>query len=88
MDFLEVARDFGLPLALLIFAVIVLWRAWRLERQRRERDLEERAKRLAEREEELYSLYRELALKDLNKLVRKRLLKHRKQDEQNREVPG
>jgi|GEM_PF-5829639 len=85
MEFLELARNFGLPLALLIFAVIVLWRAWRLERQRRERDLEERAKRLAEREEELYSLYRELALKDLDKLVRKRL-KRRKQDGQNREV--
>lgn len=84
MDFLEIARDFGLPLTLLIFAVIVLWRAWQKERQRREEDLGERAAKLAGREEELYSLYRELALKDLNKLVRKRLAKCRKADEKQK----
>jgi len=88
MDFLEVARNFGLPLTLLIFAVIALWRAWRVERQLREKELTERAKKLAVREEELYALYRAIALKNLSKLVRKRLLKYRKQDGQNREVPG
>jgi len=88
MEFLELARNFGLPLALLIVAVVVLWRAWRLERQLREKELDARAARLMVREEELYTLYRELALRDLNKLVRKRLLKYGKQDEQSKNIPG
>ena len=88
MELLELARNFGLPLALLIVAVVVLWRAWRLERQVREKELDARAARLMVREEELYTLYRELALRDLNKLVRKRLLKHGNQDEQSKDIPG
>jgi hypothetical protein len=69
MEALALVRDFGIPLALLIAAVIALWRAWRLERKMRERDLRERRRRLLIREEELYTIYRELALRELSGLV-------------------
>lgn len=69
MSVLALVRDFGIPLALLIAAVIALWRAWRLERKMRERDLRERRRRLLIREDELYTIYRELALQELNRLV-------------------
>jgi hypothetical protein len=61
MDALGLVRDFGIPIALLIAAVVALWRAWQLERKMRERDLVERREKLLAREDELYSLYRELA---------------------------
>lgn len=69
MEALALVRDFGIPLALLIAAVIALWRAWRLERKMRERDLRERRRRLLIREEELYTIYRELALRELSGLI-------------------
>jgi hypothetical protein len=72
MEALGLVRDFGIPLALLIAAVIALWRAWRLERKMRERDLQERRQKLVARENELYSLYRELALRELSGLVNDR----------------
>lgn len=69
MEALALVRDFGIPLALLIAAVIALWRAWRLERKMRERDLSQRRRRLLIREEELYTIYRELALRELSGLI-------------------
>lgn len=72
MEALALVRDFGIPLALLIAAVVALWRAWRLERKMRERDLQERRQKLVARENELYSLYRELALRELSGLVNDR----------------
>lgn len=72
MDIGALARDFGIPLALLIAAVAALWRAWRLERKMRERDLADRCRRLSFHEDELYSLYRELALRELRRLTRGR----------------
>ena len=69
MNVLGLVRDFGIPLALLIAAVVALWRAWRLERKMRERDLAERRQRLLAREDELYYLYRELALRELAGLI-------------------
>jgi len=69
MNVLAMVRDFGIPLALLIAAVIALWRAWRLERKMRERDLAERCQKLIVREDELYALYRELALRELVRLT-------------------
>lgn len=72
MTVLGLIRDFGIPLALLIAAVLALWRAWLVERRMRERDLAERKKRLLAREEELYSLYRELALRELARLTNSR----------------
>lgn len=72
MSVLGLVRDFGIPLALLVAAVIALWRAWRLERKMRERDLAERRERLMAREQELYRLYRELALRELVRLTNSR----------------
>ncbi len=69
MSVLGLVREVGIPLALLIAAVIALWRAWLLERKMRERDLQERRQRLLSREDELYYLYRELALRELANLV-------------------
>ena len=69
MEALALVREFGIPLALLIAAVIALWRAWLLERKMRERDLRERRRRLLIREEELYTIYRELALRELSGLI-------------------
>jgi len=69
MSVLGLVRDFGIPLALLIAAVVALWRAWRLERKMRERDLAERRQRLLAREDELYFIYRQLALRELANLV-------------------
>lgn len=72
MEALALVRDFGIPLALLIAAVVALWRAWRLERKMRERDLAERRKKLLARESELYYIYRELALRELSGLINDR----------------
>ncbi|MCK4333604.1 hypothetical protein KAX06_02320 [candidate division WOR-3 bacterium] len=69
MNVLGLVRDFGIPLALLIAAVVALWRAWLLERRMRERDLAERCQKLIVREDELYALYRELALRELSGLI-------------------
>ena len=69
MNVLGLVRDFGIPLALLIAAVVALWRAWLLERRMRERDLAERCQKLIVREDELYALYRELALRELVRLT-------------------
>jgi hypothetical protein len=73
METLGLVRDFGIPLALLIAAVVALWRAWRLERKMRERDLSQRSRRLLIREEELHAIYRELALRELSGLVESNL---------------
>ncbi|TKJ43433.1 hypothetical protein CEE36_03615 [candidate division TA06 bacterium B3_TA06] len=69
MSVLGLVREVGIPLALLIAAVIALWRAWRLERRMRERDLQKRRQRLLAREDELYFIYRQLALRELANLV-------------------
>jgi len=69
MSVLGLAREVGIPLALLIAAVVALWRAWRLERKMRERDLAERRQKLLARESELYYLYRQLALRELVRLT-------------------
>lgn len=69
MSVLGLVREVGIPLALLVAAVIALWRAWRLERKMRERDLQERRQRLLAREDELYFIYRQLALRELANLV-------------------
>lgn len=69
MEAFALVRDFGIPLTLLIAAVVALWRAWRLERKMRERDLAERREKLLARESELYYLYRELALRELSGLI-------------------
>ncbi len=72
MNVLGLVREVGIPLALLIAAVVALWRAWRLERKMRERDLAERCQKLIVREDELYALYRELALRELVRLTSNR----------------
>ncbi len=72
MEALALVRDFGIPLALLIAAVAALWRALRLERRLRERDLADRHRRLSAHEQELYGLYRKLALRELSKLASNR----------------
>jgi hypothetical protein len=72
MEALALVRDFGIPLALLIAAVAALWRAWRLERRLRERDLADRHRRLSTHEQELYGLYRKLALRELGRLANNR----------------
>lgn len=69
MDFVALVREVGIPLALLVTAVAVLWRAWRLECRLRDKDIRERQAKLDERESELYTLYRELALRELAGLV-------------------
>jgi len=69
MSVLGLVREVGIPLALLVAAVIALWRAWLLERKMRERDLQERRQRLLAREDELYFIYRQLALRELANLV-------------------
>ncbi|MEA3312605.1 MAG: hypothetical protein U9Q76_10350 [candidate division WOR-3 bacterium] len=69
MNVLGLVREVGIPLALLIAAVVALWRAWLLERKMRERDLAERRQKLLARESELYYLYRELALRELAGLI-------------------
>ncbi|TET23619.1 MAG: hypothetical protein E3J71_01735 [Candidatus Stahlbacteria bacterium] len=69
MSVLGLVREVGIPLALLIAAVIALWRAWLLERKMRERDLSQRRQRLLAREDELYFIYRQLALRELANLV-------------------
>lgn len=69
MSVLGLVREVGVPLALLVAAVIALWRAWRLERKMRERDLSQRRQRLLAREDELYFIYRQLALRELANLV-------------------
>lgn len=73
MSVLGLVRDFGIPLVLLIAAVLALWRSWLLERKMRERDLAERREKLLAREQELYRLYRELALRELSGLVKRHL---------------
>jgi len=73
MDILALVRDFGIPVALLAAAVAALWRVWRIEHRLRERDREERLKKLIEREDELYAIYRELALRELGSLADERL---------------
>ncbi|MBA7604847.1 hypothetical protein ES703_11975 [subsurface metagenome] len=69
MSVLGLVREVSIPLALLVAAVIALWRAWLLERRMRERDLQERRQRLLAREDELYFIYRQLALRELANLV-------------------
>lgn len=69
MSVLGLVREVGVPLALLVAAVIALWRAWLLERKMRERDLSQRHQRLLAREDELYFIYRQLALRELANLV-------------------
>jgi hypothetical protein len=71
MDILALVREVGIPLALLIAAVVALWRAWRLECKLRQRDLHQRRRRLIEHEDELFALYRQLALRELGQLVDK-----------------
>lgn len=84
MDFFGLIRDFGIPLGLLIVAVVTLWRAWRLERKMRELDLAERGHRLKARENELYTLYRQLALRELDHLV----IKHDSIEEESNDDCG
>jgi hypothetical protein len=73
MEILGLVRDFGVPLALLVAAVVALWRAWRLERRLRRRDMHQRQAMLLAREHELYTLYRELALRELGSLASGRM---------------
>lgn len=82
MNVLALVRDFGIPLALLIAAVLALWRAWRLERKMRERDLAERRQKLLSREDELYYFYRELALRELAGLVGARVSREERDEEE------
>ncbi|MBD3286126.1 hypothetical protein GF359_06405 [candidate division WOR-3 bacterium] len=72
MDIASLVRDFGIPVALLAAAVAALWRAWRVEHRLRERDREDRLAKLIEREAELYTLYRQLALRELTALANNR----------------
>lgn len=76
MDALALIRDVGVPVGLLVFASIALWRAWSLERRLREAEGKERLKKLAEREDELYALYRALALRELEALAEKKVEDH------------
>ncbi|NLI97654.1 hypothetical protein GX441_03220 [bacterium] len=62
-----------------------MWRSWRLECRLRSRDEEERRRGLLERENELYSLYRELALRDLGNLVDRRRARLEEKDGRDRE---
>ena len=85
MNVLALVRDFGIPLALLIAAVVALWRAWRVERKMRERDLAERRQKLLSREDELYYLYRELALRELANLVEGSVSREERHEEKSDE---
>lgn len=85
MDLVALVREVGLPLALLVTAVAVLWRAWRLESRLREQDIRERHEKLAEREAELHTLYRELALHELASLVEGRAPKEVEHGEESDE---
>ncbi len=76
MDALALIRDVGVPVGILMLASIALWRSWSLERRLREADLKERTKKLAEREDELYALYRALALRELEALASKKVEDH------------
>ncbi|MBN2378689.1 hypothetical protein JXM67_02670 [candidate division WOR-3 bacterium] len=80
MNIGALVRDFGIPLAFLVVAVVALWRVWRTERRLREQDLKERLQLFADRESELYTLYRKLALRELDRLVRKRKKGKRKNE--------
>jgi hypothetical protein len=82
MNVLGLVREVGIPLALLIAAVVALWRAWLLERKMRERDLAERRQKLLAREDELYALYRELALRELAGLVEGRVSREVRHEEE------
>jgi len=67
------ARDYGLPIALLIVAVVVIWRQWLIERKLRDRDRNSDARQyrqlLKNREEELHDLYKDQALENLRKVI-------------------
>lgn len=69
MDILSLVKDFGIPFAILIAAVIALWKAFQVERKLREKELEQYRKLLESREEELHELYKDRALKNLHDFV-------------------
>lgn len=69
MDLLTLAKEFGFPLAILVLAVVVLWRQWRLESKLRDQEKSEQIKRLTKREDELGEIYRKLARPSLEKLT-------------------
>lgn len=46
MDFLNLVKDVGIPLALLIFAVITLWKVWRLDSKALQAKLDEKDYRI------------------------------------------
>lgn len=75
MDILSLVKDFGIPFAILIAAIIALWKAFQVERKLRDEKQNQEAKRYREllenREEELHELYKKRALKNLHDLVEK-----------------
>ncbi|NLI97518.1 hypothetical protein GX441_02525 [bacterium] len=46
MDFLNLVKDVGIPLALLIVAVITLWKVWRLDSKALQAKLDEKDNRI------------------------------------------
>ena len=61
MDFLNLVKDVGIPLALLIVAVITLWKVWRLDSKTLQAKLDEKDNRIIQ-------LYELLARPVLEKL--------------------
>lgn len=82
MDVLQLVKDYGIPLTLLIAAVLALWRAWQVERkirdQERDSEINRYRKMLESREEELHELYKDQARKNLRDLVLKEKAKRGK----------
>lgn len=68
MDFLNLVKDVGVPLALLIVAVITLWRVWRIEQKLREQDRKIYQEKLDEKDYRIIKLYELLAKPTLEKL--------------------
>jgi|GEM_PF-3243403 len=69
MDILSLVKDFGIPLSILIAAVVALWRAWKIERRLRDTEKKDRREKLEAREKELIDLYREAAKPALQRLL-------------------
>jgi len=61
VDFLNLVKDVGIPLALLIVAVITLWKVWRLDSKTLQAKLDEKDNRIIQ-------LYELLARPVLEKL--------------------
>lgn len=67
----KLITNVGIPLALLIAAVIALWRTWAIGRKNYEDELKRYRERLEARDDELRDIYKDAALKRLKELAGK-----------------